>query len=963
MNITKLVAAAGFLSLGLQAQNVQLAAWDFENTNTTPTLATGVASASIAAGGSLQQANNLTNSFIVSGLSATTLAFAKNGNGTTAAQYISFTISPSVNYALDIANVAIQGYSQNINRTFNLSYIHPTTGVLTNVQNQTINTPTQTRTFSISSLTGVLTPLEFRIYIFSNPTGQYDVAGFGEADGLDLVINGRATNMTAQVTPGTWSLQGNTVAGTQFLGSVNNESVKIYTNNTEKVRITTDGNVGIGTTNPTEKLAVVGKIALSGTNSGLLFADGTATNSWQPVLSTTSALAVLNNSVSGLKAIVATQNQALLNSILGLNANIATQATANQATNQAFTNSILGINSNVNNTKTDVANLQTALSQVATNLNNGITFTGSKFDIYTPVQGQYNGGKPIMSMTQFGQLEINSNPVLNYNTIYLKNGTDFNNGIRHGNGFGTASGFEGPVVFGQNGGALGSSTANSNWNTTGTNVALSWDAAQHVKIHKALQFADGSVQTSAGQNVNYNPTSNYYTYQGNSNITGTLKIGTSSMILNGKNANPTQGTAAINEIFSSSAADPLYINKSVQANTIINETGGNVGIGIGTIAPNVKLQVDGRVKATAFVLNDGFIISSQTDLSYASGFRSITINEVELIPSESYIATGTEANFPSFNNRCMFAGGITKQNFNGSNRMTYTCTKAVPSQEAIVQLYSESKVGLGTYGPTEKLDVVGNIKASGNVIANNEINAKKAVMSNLIGTGSRMLIANANGTISTQDEANPGITKIFGSLDLGTRTPANNDAKIFVSGNIDITGEIRTKGLVTNSFLDIRNESGPNKIWRLEYDENGKYFYIDELGTARHFKIKDGGNVGIGVANIADINQRLVVDGNVRVKGEIYSKKNVVTQIGWWADDEFDLQSPTLAEEEATAKAEKHLIGVPTECQIQESGLDLGNMQAIQMRKIEQLFKHLWKMDTENQALKKEVENLKNKIK
>ncbi len=783
------------------AQTTQLAAWDFENTNTTPTLATGVASATIAAGGSLQQANNLSNSFIVSGLSATTLAFAKNGNGTTAAQYISFTISPSVNYALDIANVAIQGYSQNINRTFNLSYIHPTTGVLTNVQNQTINTPTQTRTFSISSLTGVLTPLEFRIYIFSNPTGQYDVAGFGEADGLDLVINGRATNMTAQVTPGTWSLQGNTVAGTQFLGSVNNESVKIYTNNTEKVRITTDGNLGIGTTNPTEKLAVVGKIALSGTNSGLLFADGTATNSWQPVLSTTSALAVLNNSVSGLSSIVANQNQALQNSILGLNANIATQATANQVTHQAFTNSILGINSNVNNTKTDVANLQTALSQVATNLNNGITFTGSKFDIYTPVQGQYNGGKPIMSMTQFGQLEINSNPVLNYNTIYLKNGTDFNNGIRHGNGFGTASGFEGPVVFGQNGGALGSSTANSNWNTTGTNVALSWDAAQHVKIHKALQFADGSVQTSAGQNVNYNPTSNYYTYQGNTNFTGTLKIGTSSIITNGKVANPTQGTANINEIFSSLVSDPLYINKSVQANTIINETGGNLLIGTSSTNVNSKLFVNGDIHATGN-------ITSQMGTIFMGDYAFIPGGGTNGVPNSlSFGLNGLSlsTNFrPQFyiNNLGNVGIGSTSDNnykmkVNGSSLFTGNLNilgKLIVKDEILLNVKGTSKIKtdssaiivtgrvyLGTPIPQPD-DVV--LAVGGNATFDN------------ISAGGKMVVY---GGLSTYKQSNGEEVKLENAVtysengNVGIGTAATNGFRLSVEGNI------RTRGLSLNA--------------------------------------------------------------------------------------------------------------------------------------------------------------------
>ena len=229
--------------MSLSAQTVQLSAWDFDSGNTTPTLATGIASANIAAGGGLVRATNPTNSFIVSGMSALNLAQAQNGVGTVAAQYISFTMSPSTNYAFDVASVAIQGYSQNINRSFNLSYISPTTGTLVSVQTQTISTPTQNRTYNITGLTNLNTPLEFRVYIFSNPIGAYQVAGFGEQSGLDLVVNGRTYSTTTPVLPGMWSLQGNTVGGTQFLGSTNNQALLLKANNTTGITINTDGSV------------------------------------------------------------------------------------------------------------------------------------------------------------------------------------------------------------------------------------------------------------------------------------------------------------------------------------------------------------------------------------------------------------------------------------------------------------------------------------------------------------------------------------------------------------------------------------------------------------------------------------------------------------------------------------------------------------------------------------------------
>lgn len=62
-----------------------------------------------------------------------------------------------------------------------------------------------------------------------------------------------------------WSLTGNagTIAGTNFLGTTDNIHLIFKTNNTERLRILNNGNIGIAQTNPTEKLDVVGNIKFS----------------------------------------------------------------------------------------------------------------------------------------------------------------------------------------------------------------------------------------------------------------------------------------------------------------------------------------------------------------------------------------------------------------------------------------------------------------------------------------------------------------------------------------------------------------------------------------------------------------------------------------------------------------------------------------------------------------------------
>ena len=66
-----------------------------------------------------------------------------------------------------------------------------------------------------------------------------------------------------------WSLSGNTLTGSEFLGSTNAQPLIIQTNGTERMRVTTSGSVGIGTTSPSALLHVAG----TGRFDGVLTAD------------------------------------------------------------------------------------------------------------------------------------------------------------------------------------------------------------------------------------------------------------------------------------------------------------------------------------------------------------------------------------------------------------------------------------------------------------------------------------------------------------------------------------------------------------------------------------------------------------------------------------------------------------------------------------------------------------------
>jgi hypothetical protein len=104
-----------------------------------------------------------------------------------------------------------------------------------------------------------------------------------------------------------WDIYGNlgTNPATNFLGTIDNQALVFRTNNTEKVRITNIGRVGIGTNNPTQLLDINSnalRLRNGATNNFVLTTDATGVGTWQdpslnPILTTyiTTTTAPLGN--------------------------------------------------------------------------------------------------------------------------------------------------------------------------------------------------------------------------------------------------------------------------------------------------------------------------------------------------------------------------------------------------------------------------------------------------------------------------------------------------------------------------------------------------------------------------------------------------------------------------------------------------------------------------------------------
>ncbi|MDX2194881.1 MAG: hypothetical protein NW207_00555 [Cytophagales bacterium] len=388
----------------------QLATWDFagkggQSVVNATNLYANVLSGTASVGPGLYATNYLDNGLTASDDNQTTLngAISKAQGG----QYFSVHIVPAMGYQLHITGLHIRPISQNRTRTF---------AVLSNISGyesgQVLGTFTSESQFNgdiqqvaLSGFTHITSAVEFRIYVYSaaNPN-VYEAVGIGNGAGLDLVVHGTVSPIP--VVP-SWSTQGNTLTGSEFIGSTHAQDVVLKTNNTERVRIGAAGNTSI---------------------TGTLHAD----------------------------------------------------------------------------------NIQLTNSVIHSLTTNGITFTGSHFDLYTPVQAQWNGNKPLMSFSQYGEANFYSTPYLNYNSIYLKGTGDYRSGIRYTDAWGTATGIGGIALFGEHGGVLGSKAGS--WDGPET-PALSWDKQQNVRVHgnmiaphlqftstaMGITFADGySLKSSKG---------------------------------------------------------------------------------------------------------------------------------------------------------------------------------------------------------------------------------------------------------------------------------------------------------------------------------------------------------------------------------------------------------------------------------------------------------------------------------
>lgn len=152
-----------------------------------------------------------------------------------------------------------------------------------------------------------------------------------------------------------------------------------------------------------------------------------------------------------------------------------------------------------------------------------------------------------------------------------------------------------------------------------------------------------------------------------------------------------------------------------------------------------------------------------------------------------------------------------------------------------------------------------------------------------------------------------------------------------------------------NFFLYVYNEE--TKVRETLYIGNST-----ESGSALVVKGQQK-QVGIRTDNIPD-GYALAVNGALAA-----TKVTIKTETSWgWPDYVFseNYKLKSLSEVKEFVEENKHLPDVPSAAEVDENGVDLGNMDAILLKKIEELTLYMIQLEEKNAELEKKVEQLSN---
>jgi hypothetical protein len=407
-------------------------------------------------------------------------------------------------------------------------------------------------------------------------------------------------------------------------------------------------------------------------------------------------------------------------------------------------------------------------------------------------------------------------------------------------------------------------------------------------------------------------------------------------------------------------------------------------IGIGNVTPTVALDIIGNLKLSGSANIGGDLSLGGTlkvdSIEAKTPGRDITINSSTSFLKNVYVNTrlGIGTKLPVVELDIVGDANVSNNGRFGNNlrvlNQVYSDKFGAQTSGGDISFYSKSifnrdlsvslNTGLGVLNPTERLDIDGNIKLTGSSYVGNTLFANK--ISPISGT-SIMTTAGTN--------------YFTGKMGIGVSNPVE---KLEVNGHIVNTGQIRTgvgilfpdktaqitaydptstvgaAQIEVENYIKLDNALylvAPNTNISGASAGNNYEFYTDDN---RDLYLQSKSTSGSIVVGRQKITAGTHADFKFAVDGKAVFKHAVVTTDNW-ADYVFDedYELAKLDDVKLYISENGHLPNVPSKNEVVTNGIDVAQMDAILLRKIEELTLYMIKLSEENEILKNEVNILK----
>ena len=282
----------------------------------------------------------------------------------------------------------------------------------------------------------------------------------------------------------------------------------------------------------------------------------------------------------------------------------------------------------------------------------------------------------------------------------------------------------------------------------------------------------------------------------------------------------------------------------------------------------------------------------------------------------------------------------------GGDKFVIGTSANSPDAEFAIDPYG--KIGIGTTAPSQKLDIVGTTSTWPLRLQNSNGNHDwyVGVTGNAWGIeGNRFVISSTPNSPDSEFIIDPS-----GNIGIGTTSPAQ---KLDIAGSDSIWP------------LRLQNSDG-GYDWHVGVTGNswaigGNKFAISNTLGSNDAKpvIEENGDVGIGPSS---------PDAKLAVKGDIHAEEVRVDLSvpgpDYVFEEEYDL--PTLESLQKYIQSNKHLPEIPSAKDMEGNGIDLGIMNMLLLKKIEELTLYVIQQEDKIKQLEEKnrtgQENLENEI-